>query len=196
MPSHSSSTDYEHYRSSTNNIQRTLVGLNSNFAFTHHVYSLYPWQKNQLKMLCKLTYQIYLFTKRQYSHPQQLWNRIWKHHTEQGMWPSRHPNNIVKPISPQGNSRIENVHQFLKRTLTKLLESSNLAWGELLPFACYCYNIFPGSNRTKTPFFLMFGHEPMEGWLAYINNCSRYYGDNKGKIVLNELPKLWKHHTT
>ena len=36
----------------------------------------------------------------------------------------------------QGNSRTENVFNFLKRTLTKFLDSSNLEWHELLPFAC------------------------------------------------------------
>ena len=59
---------------------------------------------------------------------------------------------------PQGNSRIKNVHNFLKRTLTKFLESSDIEWNELLPFVFYYYNIFPISNGTKPPFFLMFGH--------------------------------------
>ena len=58
---------------------------------------------------------------------------------------------------------MENVHNFLKRTLTKFLESSDLKWDKLLPFACYCYNIFPGNNGTEPPFFFMFGHEPAEG---------------------------------
>ena len=35
-------------------------------------------------------------------------------------------------------------------------------WNELLPFACYCYNILPSCNGTKPPYFLMFGHEPTE----------------------------------
>ena len=48
----------------------------------------------------------------------------------------------------QGNAKVENVHNFLKRTLTKFLDNSNLEWDELLPFACYCYNIFPSSNGT------------------------------------------------
>ena len=36
---------------------------------------------------------------------------------------------------PQGNLRIENVHNFLKRTLTKFLESSDLEWDEQSSFA-------------------------------------------------------------
>ena len=42
------------------------------------------------------------------------------------------------PFHPQGNAKVENVHNFLKWTLTKFLESSHLEWDELLPFTCYC----------------------------------------------------------
>ena len=53
------------------------------------------------------------------------------------------------PFHPQGNLRIQNVHNFLKRILKKFLESSDLEWDELIPFACYCYDIFLGSNETE-----------------------------------------------
>ena len=57
---------------------------------------------------------------------------------------------------PQGNANMENVPNFLKRTLTKFLDDNDLKWDKFFPFACYCYNIFLGSNSTKSPFFLMF----------------------------------------
>ena len=60
----------------------------------------------------------------------------------------------------QGILRITNVHNFLRRTLTKFLESSDLEWDGLLAFTCYCHNIFPSSNGTKLQLFLMFGHKP------------------------------------
>ena len=60
------------------------------------------------------------------------------------------------PFYPQHNAKVENVHNCLKRTLTKFLDN-NLKWNEFLPFACYCYNIFLSSTDTKSPFFLMFG---------------------------------------
>ena len=40
----------------------------------------------------------------------------------------------------------------------------------------------------------MFGQEPAEGQLTHLNNCSGCYRDSKGKIILEELHKLWKHH--
>ena len=68
--------------------------------------------------------------------------------------------------------------------------------GELLPFSCYSYKIFPGSNGTKPPFVLMFGHETVEGRLTHLYKCSRYYREKKDKIILEELHKLWKHCAT
>ena len=49
------------------------------------------------------------------------------------------------------------------RAITKFLDSSHLEWDELLPFAYYCYNIFPSSNRTEPIFYLVFGCEPAQG---------------------------------
>ena len=63
------------------------------------------------------------------------------------------------PFYPKSNSRIKNMHNFLKRILTNFLESGDLEWGELLPFACYCYNTFPRHNGTESQYFLMFVSE-------------------------------------
>ena len=57
----------------------------------------------------------------------------------------------------------ENVHNFIKRSLTKFLESSDLEWDELLPFACYYYTIFSRGKWNQTTIFLMFGHQPVGG---------------------------------
>ena len=59
------------------------------------------------------------------------------------------------PFNPQGNEKVENVHNFLQRTFTKLLDNSSLKWDELLLFPCYCCNIFPGSNGTESPLCFM-----------------------------------------
>ena len=94
---------------------------------------------------------------------------------------------------PQGNAIVENVHNFLKWTLTKFLKHIVLECDKLLPLTCYCYNIFPGSNSTESPFFLMFEEDPLEGHLTHLNKSNKYYGTCKGKIISKELHKLWKH---
>ena len=64
------------------------------------------------------------------------------------------------PYRPQGNSRIENVHIFLKRILTKFLSSSDAKWDKVLPFAYYCFNSTPTSDDLESPFFLIHGRDP------------------------------------
>ena len=54
---------------------------------------------------------------------------------------------------PQGNSHVENVHNFLKRTLTKFLSSTDAEWDRILPFACYCLNMTPKADELESPFF-------------------------------------------
>ena len=56
------------------------------------------------------------------------------------------------PYRPQGNSRLENAHIFLKCTISKFLHSSTL----LLPIAAYIYNTAPNVNDLKSPFCLVF----------------------------------------
>ena len=39
----------------------------------------------------------------------------------------------------------------------------------------------PSSNGTESPFFQKFGCDLAEGWKTNLSNCSRYYGNNRGK---------------
>ena len=57
------------------------------------------------------------------------------------------------PYRPQGSSQIKNIHNFLKRTVTKFLSSSDAEWDEILPFACYCFNTTPTADDLESPFF-------------------------------------------
>ena len=47
------------------------------------------------------------------------------------------------PYYPQGNRRIENVYNFLKHTIAKLIYSNSLEWDNALPLATYCHNVAP-----------------------------------------------------
>ena len=71
------------------------------------------------------------------------------------------------PYRPQGNSRIENVHNFLKRMLTKFLSSSDAKWDKVLPFACYCFNSTPTSDDLESPFFLIHSRNPWKDTSNY-----------------------------
>ena len=67
------------------------------------------------------------------------------------------------PYWLQGNSRIKNVHNFLKRMLTKFLSNLDAKWDKVLPFVSYCFNSTPTSDDLESPFFLIQGRDPLEG---------------------------------
>ena len=99
------------------------------------------------------------------------------------------------PYVPQGNSCIENVHNFLKRTLTKFLSSSDAEWDKILPFACYCFNSTQTADALESPFFLIHGRDPLEGCAGLLGSGNiRYMGNDKGLILFAKLHKLWLSH--
>ena len=96
------------------------------------------------------------------------------------------------PYRSQGNSRVGNVHNFLKTTITKFLSSSDTKWNKVLPFACYCFNLTPTSHDLESQFFLIHGRDPLEGCAGlFCSGDTRYMGDEKGLIFFAKLRKLW-----
>ena len=96
------------------------------------------------------------------------------------------------PYRPQGNSHIENVHSFLKRTLTNFLSSTDAEWDKILPFACYCFNTIPTADDLESPFSLIHGRDPLEGCTGLLGKGDiRYLGNDKGLILFAEICKLW-----
>ena len=57
------------------------------------------------------------------------------------------------PYYPRGNSRIENVHNFLTWTMAKFMPGSQLEWDDVFPLATYCYNIAPSVDDLESPLF-------------------------------------------
>ena len=105
----------------------------------------------------------------------------------------------IKPIysnpnRPQGNSRLENAHNFLKHTISKFLLNSTLEWDDILPIAAYIYNIAPTVNDLETPFFLVFGRGQLEGRLSHLQNYCRHLGTEPGKLAVEKLKCMWRLH--
>ena len=94
------------------------------------------------------------------------------------------------PYYPKGNSRIENIHNFLKYTIATFMYGSQLEWDDALPLATYCYNIAPSVDDLESPFYLLYGGDPLEGRLSNLQNFCRYVGDQPGQIVVQDLRKL------
>ena len=78
---------------------------------------------------------------------------------------------------PKGDSRIENVYNFLKNTIAMFTYDSQLEWDDVLPLATYCYNIAPYVDDFESPFYLVHGRDLLEGRLSNLQNYCRYIGD-------------------
>ena len=99
------------------------------------------------------------------------------------------------PYRPQGNSRLENAHNFLKHTISKFLHNSTLEWDDILPIAVYIYNLAPTVNDLQLPFSLVFGRDPLEGRLSHLQNYCRYLGTEPGQQAVDKLKYMWSLHT-
>ena len=63
----------------------------------------------------------------------------------------------LSPYYPCGNGKLENSHNFLKRSITKFLHNTDLEWDDVIPIATYIYNISLTANGLESPFYLLFG---------------------------------------
>ena len=99
------------------------------------------------------------------------------------------------PYRPQGNSHIENVHNFPKRMLTKFISSTDAEWDKVLPFIYYCFNTTPTADDLESPFLLVQRRDLLEGYTRLLGKGSiQYLGDDKGLILFSEIHKLWSAH--
>ena len=64
------------------------------------------------------------------------------------------------PYRPQSNGRIESFHYFLKACIAKHI-APQLEWDDIVPLACAAYNFLPNEHSRDSPFFLMFGRDPL-----------------------------------
>ena len=95
------------------------------------------------------------------------------------------------PYHPQGNSKLEAAHRFLKACMGKYLEEGKLEWDELLSKAACAYNFMPNEHSRETPFFLLKGRDPVTPLSYLLEPRRRYLGDDAGQISLDELTRMW-----
>ena len=98
------------------------------------------------------------------------------------------------PYYPQGNGRIEHVHNFLKHKIAKFIYGNVLKWDDALPLAIYYYNIILLVDDLASPYYLVHGFDLLEGRLSNIQSKCRYMGIQPGMLTVQELHKLWNLH--
>ena len=70
----------------------------------------------------------------------------------------------------------------------------NEQWDKCLNLAMYAFNISPSSDNSNSPYFLVFGKEPLDAELKELVELHSYTGSNCGLKQLQQLKEIWKAH--
>ena len=95
------------------------------------------------------------------------------------------------PYHPASNGRIEGFHAFLKAFISKHI-SPQLEWDDLVPLACAAYNFIPNEHSKESPFFLMFGRDPVLPLNTLLEPKVRYMGNDINIISLEMMKNLYE----
>ena len=95
---------------------------------------------------------------------------------------------------PRGNSRLENSHALLKRSISKYIDILDIEWDKCLNLATYAFNISPSSDNCNSPYYIVYGREPVDAELQELKELHKYTGTNCGLKRLQQLSEIWKNH--
>ena len=77
---------------------------------------------------------------------------------------------------PRGNSRLD------------------VEWDRCLNLATYAFNISPSSDNCSSPYYIVYGKEPINAELKELEELHRYTGTNCSLKHLQQLNEIWKNH--
>ena len=78
--------------------------------------------------------------------------------------------------------------------MSKYMDMLNEKWDKCLNLATYAFNISPSSDNSNSPYFLVFGKEPLDAELKELEELHCYSGSNCGLKWLQQLKEIWKAH--
>ena len=95
------------------------------------------------------------------------------------------------PYHPASNGRIEGFHAFLKACISKHI-APQIEWDDLVPLACAAYNFIPNEHSKESPFFLMFGRDPVLPLNTLLEPKIRYMGNDINVLSLEAMKNLYE----
>ena len=95
------------------------------------------------------------------------------------------------PYHPASNGRIEGFHAFLKACIAKHV-APQLEWDVLVPLACAAYNFIPNEHSKESPFFLMFGRDPVLPLNTLLGPKMRYLGNDINILSLEAMKNMFE----
>ena len=95
------------------------------------------------------------------------------------------------PYHPASNGRIEGFHAFLNACIAKYV-APWLEWDVLIPLACAAYNFIPNEHSKESPFFLMFGRDPVLPLNTLLGPKMRYLGNDINILCLEAMKNMFE----
>ena len=95
------------------------------------------------------------------------------------------------PYHPASNGRIEGFHAFLKACISKHI-APQIEWDDLVPLSCAAYNFIPNEHSKESPFFLMFGRDPVLPLKTLLEPKIRYMGNDINILSLEAMKNLYE----
>ena len=95
------------------------------------------------------------------------------------------------PYHSASNGRIEGFHAFLKACIAKHV-MPQLEWDVLIPLACAAYNFIPNEHSKESPFFLMFGRDPVLPLNTLPGPKVRYLGNDINILYLEAMKNMFE----
>ena len=95
------------------------------------------------------------------------------------------------PYHPASNGRIEGFHAFLKACISKHI-APQLEWDDVIPLACAAYNFIPNEHSKESPFFLMFGRDPVLPLNTLLEPKIRYLGNDINILSLEAMKNMFE----
>ena len=92
---------------------------------------------------------------------------------------------------PTSNGRIEGFHAFLKVCISKHI-APQLEWDFLVPLACAAYNFIPNEYLKESPFFLIFGRDPVLPLNTLLETKIKYMGNDINILSLEAMKNLYE----
>ena len=74
------------------------------------------------------------------------------------------------------------------------MDMLNEQWDKCLNLITYAFNILPSSDNSNSPYFLVFGKEPLDTELKELEELHHYSGSNCGLKQLQQLKEVWRAH--
>ena len=95
------------------------------------------------------------------------------------------------PYYPASNVHIEGFDAFLKACIAKHIAPQK-EWDALIPLACAAYNFIPNEHSKESPFFLMFGRDPVLPLNTLLEPKVRYLGNNINILSLEAMKNMYE----